>query len=146
MMPIRKTQNWLPDVFNDFFDNNWMAPANATAPAINVMEDEKIYKIEIAAPGMMKEDFNINLDADDDLVISMEKKHESTEPKDGNKKNARYLRREFNYSKFEQTLVLPEDIEKDKISAKMENGVLTISIPKQDENVKKQLARTISIN
>lgn len=119
-------------------------PAKATAPAINVLEDEKNYKVEVAAPGMSKSDFTINLDQDDDLVISMEHKEDNKESKD-QKKDARYLRREFNYSKFEQTLVLPDDIEKDKISAKMENGVLTINIPKMGEEAKKQLSHAITI-
>ena len=52
MMPVRRTQNWLPSIFNDFFDNEWMARANATAPAINVMESATDYKVEVAAPGM----------------------------------------------------------------------------------------------
>ena len=54
MMPVRRTQNWLPSIFNDFFDNDWMVKANATAPAINVFETEKEYKVELAAPGMTK--------------------------------------------------------------------------------------------
>ena len=59
MMPTRKyyNQNWLPSIFNDFFDNNWMEKANATAPAINVVESDKDYKVEVAVPGMTKEDF-----------------------------------------------------------------------------------------
>ena len=55
MMPVRRTQNWLPSIFNDFFDNEWMEKANATAPAINVLETEKEYKVELAAPGMTKD-------------------------------------------------------------------------------------------
>ncbi|KAA4382997.1 Hsp20/alpha crystallin family protein, partial [Bacteroides ovatus] len=51
-MPVRRTQSWLPSIFNDFFDNDWMVKANATAPAINVLETEKEYKVELAAPGM----------------------------------------------------------------------------------------------
>lgn len=76
MMPIRKynNQNWLPSIFNDFFDNDWMVKANATAPAINVIENEKDYKVEVAAPGMTKEDFNIHLGEDNELVITMEKR------------------------------------------------------------------------
>ena len=76
MMPIRRNynQNWLPSIFNDFFDNDWMEKANATAPAINVVENDNSYKIEVAAPGMTKEDFNIHLTEDNQLVISMEKK------------------------------------------------------------------------
>ena len=63
MMPTRKynNQNWLPSIFNDFFDNEWLTRANATAPAINVIESDKDYKVEVAAPGMTKEDFNIHM-------------------------------------------------------------------------------------
>ena len=61
-------------IFNDFFDNEWMEKANATAPAINVSESEREYKVEVAAPGMTKEDFNIHIDEDNNLVISMERK------------------------------------------------------------------------
>lgn len=139
MIPVRNSQNWLPDVFNDFFDTDRMATANATAPAINVLEDAHNYIVEMAAPGMEKGDFNLRLDADNDLVISMEKKP------DGQSQDVHYLRREFNYTKFEQTLVLPENIQKDKINAKMEDGILNIVIPKMDEIVKKQVSRAISI-
>ena len=78
MIPIRRTQIWVPSIFNDFFDNDWMVKANATAPAINVIETEKEYKVEVAAPGMTKEDFNIHINEENDLVISMEKKAENT--------------------------------------------------------------------
>lgn len=64
MMPVRRTQSWLPSIFNDFFDNDWMVKANATAPAINVLETEKEYKVELAAPGMTKDDFNVRIDED----------------------------------------------------------------------------------
>ena len=77
--PVRRTQNWLPSIFNDFFDNDWMVKANATAPAINVFETEKEYKVELAAPGMTKEDFNVHIDEENNLVISMEKKTENKE-------------------------------------------------------------------
>ena len=77
MMPVRRSQNWLPSIFNDFFDNEWMVKANATAPAINVIETEKAYKVELAAPGMTKEDFNVRIDEENNLVISMEKKTEN---------------------------------------------------------------------
>ena len=71
MMPVRRTQSWLPGIFNDFFDNDWMERANATAPAINVLETENNYKVELAAPGMTKEDFNVHIDEDSNLVITM---------------------------------------------------------------------------
>ena len=78
MMPTRKynNQNWLPSIFNDFFDNEWLTRANATAPAINVIESDKDYKVEVAAPGMTKEDFNIHISENNELVISMEKKND----------------------------------------------------------------------
>ena len=102
MMPVRRNnQTWLPSIFNDFFDNEWMEKANATAPAINVSESEREYKVEVAAPGMTKEDFNIHIDEDNNLVISMEKKTDNKEEK----KDRKYLRREFSYSKFEQTMI-----------------------------------------
>lgn len=74
MVPVKTNQNWLPSIFNDFFDNEWMARANATAPAINVIENEKDYKVELAAPGMTKNDFKVSVDESNNLVICMEKK------------------------------------------------------------------------
>jgi len=81
MMPVRRSQNWLPDVFNDLFNNDWMVRANATAPAINVIETEHDYKVEVAAPGMKKDDFNIKIDEENQLIVSMEKKQENNEEK-----------------------------------------------------------------
>ena len=145
MMPIRKynNQNWLPSIFNDFFDNDWMVKANATAPAINVIENEKDYKVEVAAPGMTKEDFNIHLGENNELVITMEKKNET---KEEDKENKKYLRREFSYSKFQQAFVLPEDVEKDKISATVTDGVLTIELPKRTPEEKAKINRVIEIH
>lgn len=143
MMPIRRNynQNWLPSIFNDFFDNDWMEKANATAPAINVVENDNSYKIEVAAPGMTKEDFNVRIDEDNNLVISMEKKSESKEEQ----KEHRYLRREFSYSKFQQTMILPDDVDKEKIAAGVEHGVLTIDLPKLSLEEIKKAERTIEI-
>lgn len=144
MMPVRRNFNetWMPSIFNDFFENNLMTKANATAPAINVIEDEKCYKVEVAAPGMTKEDFNIHLSDDNLLVISMEKKTENEEKDPSGKK---YLRREFSYSKFEQSLVLPDDVEKDRISASVNNGVLDIELPKQEPEERVKENRQIEI-
>ena len=122
MIPVNRKNSWLPDVFNDFFDTDFMPKANATAPAINVKESEIDYEVELAAPGMMKEDFNVHLNQDGDLSIKMESKKNNTEEE----KKAHYLRREFAYSKFEQTLILPDDVDKEKISAKVSDGVLTV--------------------
>ena len=146
MMPVRRSnQTWLPSIFNDFFDNDWMVKANATAPAINVIESDKDYKVEVAAPGMTKEDFKIHINEDNDLVISMEKKTESTEGDKGGKEESRYLRREFSYSKFEQTMILPDDVDKEKIGAAVENGVLDITLPKLSKENLPKLTRDIEI-
>lgn len=145
MTPSRRNYNqeWLPSIFNDFFDNDWMVKANATAPAINVIESDKDYKVEVAAPGMTKEDFNIHLSEDNELVISMEKK---TENKEEDKENKKYLRREFSYTKFQQALVLPDDVEKDKINANVTNGVLTIELPKRTPEEKARINKVIEIH
>ena len=140
MLPARRNnQNWIPDIFNDFFDTDWMVRTNATAPAINVIEKENAYELELAAPGMTKEDFNVTLDEQGDLVIKMEKKVEKSDEK----KEGHYLRREFNYSKFQQTMLLPEDTDREAISAKVENGVLLVNMPKlkkvEIEKAKKQI-------
>ena len=138
MLPVFGRNSWMPDVFNDFFDNDFMTRANATAPAINVKESEKEYTVELAAPGLKKEDFNVNIDRDGNLHIRMESKDEH---KDEDKKS-HYLRREFSYSKYEQTLLLPDDVEKDKIEAKVNDGVLTVNLPKKEnktDNAMKQI-------
>ncbi|MDQ7737772.1 Hsp20/alpha crystallin family protein [Prevotella corporis] len=130
--------SWLPEVFNDFFYNNNMPKANATAPAINVLESDKDYTVELAAPGLCRDDFEVNIDNDGDLTIKMEKKVSEKEQK------AHYLRREFAYSKYEQTLILPEDVDKEKIGAKMSDGVLNITLPKLEQKTQK-IARQIEV-
>ena len=134
------SQNWLPSEFNDFFDNNYMQRANATAPSINVAEDEKAYSVEVAAPGMTREDFNVHLDENGDLVINMEKKTREEE-----KKERKYLRREFSYTKYQQTLVLPDDVDKAKISAEVKNGLLSVTLPKVAE-AENRVARSIEVH
>ena len=142
MTPMRRyEQNWLPEIFNDFFANDWMNRTSATAPAINVIEDEKDYKVEVAAPGMKKEDFNVNVTDDNYLVLTMEKNNET---KDEDKKR-KYLRREFSYHKFEQSLALPEDVNKDEIKASVTDGILTIEIPKVKACEKKPTVKQIAI-
>ena len=130
--------SWLPEVFNDFFYNNNMPKTNATAPAINVLENETEYTVELAAPGLRKEDFDISINNDGDLVIKMEKKNDVKDEK------AHYLRREFAYSKYEQTLILPDDVDKDKVGARMSDGVLNITLPKLNKSVQK-VARQIEV-
>ena len=124
---MRRNAAWLPSVFNDLFDTDFMPKANCTAPAINVKETAKAYFVELAAPGMKKEDFNVHINDEGNLIIKMEQKQEQKEED----KSVRYLRREFSYTKYEQTLILPDDVDKEKISAKVENGVLTVELPKE---------------
>ena len=140
MTPMMRTNNWIPAVFNDFFDTDYMPRANSTAPAINVKETDKAYIVELAAPGMKKEDFNVHINDEGNLIIKMEKKDEKKEED----KSARYLRREFSYSKFEQTLLLPDDVKKEDITAKVEHGVLTVELPKVVEE-KVKVSRQIDI-
>lgn len=137
---MMRTSNWIPTVFNDFFDTDFMPRANCTAPAINVKETDKAYVVELAAPGMKKEDFNVHINDEGNLIVKMEKKNENKEEN----KSARYLRREFSYSKFEQTLLLPDDVKREDIKAHVENGVLTVELPKQVEE-KVKLSRQIEI-
>ena len=137
---MRRNAAWLPSVFNDLFDTDFMPKANATAPAINVKETDKAYIVELAAPGMKKEDFNVHINDDGNLIIKMESKQEHKEED----KNTRYLRREFSYSKYEQTLILPDDVKKDDIKAHVENGVLTVELPRVVEE-KVKLSRQIEI-
>lgn len=152
------SQNWLPSIFDDFFDNNWMNKTNATAPAINVLERRDAYVVEVAAPGMTKKDFNIHIDENNNLIISMEKKEETKEGDNcgcnGEAKGtavkckdeeSRYLRREFYYSKFQQALILPDDVDKMSISAQVENGILSVTLPKQTPEQKEKLLQHIEV-
>ena len=138
MLPVMNRNLWMPEEFNDFFDTDFMPRVSATAPAINVKESEKDYTVELAAPGLTKDDFNVNIDNDGNLHIKIENK---SNKKDEDKKS-HYLRREFSYSKYEQTLLLPDDVEKDKIAASVNHGVLTVELPKlvkAEENTARQI-------
>lgn len=126
MSTIRHYNNWIPSLFDEILDANYPRRQSYSTPAVNVIEKDNGYTIEVAAAGMTKEDFQIHVDHENNLVISMEKKQEKNE---GDEKK-HYLRREFNYSKFQQTLVLPDNVDKNGISARVSDGVLTIDIPK----------------
>ena len=128
--PAKRTQHWLPGIFNDFFGNEWIAKTNASAPALNIVETEKEYIIEIAAPGVTKDDFCVTVDKHDQLIVTVENRNSNEHEKKG-----KYLRREFAYSQFQQTLILPENVNKDAIHASQNNGVLTITIPKNQASV-----------
>ena len=140
MLPVMFKSNWFPTVFEDFLNNDIMPRANTTAPAVNVREDEKAYTMEVAAPGIKKEFCRVSINDEGNLSIAIENKFEHKETE----KKHRYLRREFSYSNYEQNYELPEDVEKEGISAKVEDGILTVTLPRVQKEVKK-LSRSINI-
>ena len=133
MLPVMFKNSWFPTVFDDFFNTDIVASAPRTAPAVNVKVDENAYTMEVAAPGLKKEFCRISINDEGNLNIAIENKFEHKEED----KKDHYLRREFSYTNYQQTYTLPEDVQKDDISAKVEDGVLTIVLPKmKKEEVK----------
>ena len=132
---LMRTNGWLPTVFEDFFNNDFMPRVNTTAPAVNVKADESAYTMELAAPGIKKESCRVSINDDGNLCIAIENKMEH---KDEDKKH-HYLRREFSYSNYEQNYTLPEDVDKEGIAAKVENGILTVTLPKVKKEEKKEV-------
>jgi len=140
MLPVMFKNSWFPTVFEDFLNNDFMPRANTTAPAVNVREDEKAYTMEVAAPGIRKEFCRVSINDEGNLSIAIENKVEHKEEE----KKHHYLRREFSYTNYEQSYTLPEDVDKDNIEAKVENGILTVTLPRMQKEVKK-LGRNINI-
>ena len=130
----------MPTLFEDFLNTDFMPRANSTAPAVNVKEDEKAYTMEVAAPGIKKEFCRVNINEDGNLCVAIENK---TEHKEGDHKH-HYLRREFSYTNYEQSYTLPEDVDSEQISAKVENGILTVVLPKKTK-VETKVSKTINI-
>ena len=141
MLPVLFKNSWFPTVFDDFLNTDFMPRANTTAPAVNVKEDEKAYTMELAAPGIKKDYCRVGINEDGNLTIAIENKMEH---KEENKKH-HYLRREFSYSNYQQNYTLPDDVERDKISAKVENGILTVTLPKIVKEEKK-FAKAIEVS
>ena len=135
------SNSWFPSVFDEFFNSDWMPKMKATAPAVNVKEDASAFTMEVAVPGIKKEFCRVNINADGNLDVAIENK---LEHKEENKKE-HYLRREFSYTNYQQTYVLPDNIVKDHISARVENGVLTIVMPKATKDEAKKIQRQIDI-
>lgn len=147
MLPARRFngQYGLTDFFNDFFDNRTMEKVGVTSPAINVKENETEYKIEVAAPGMCKDDFKVHLNKDGNLVVEMEKTDCGCKDKEKDKKDCKYLRKEFSYSKFSQTLLLPDNADKEGIDANVRNGILYVRIPKTTKEKVEEEKRVIEV-
>ena len=118
--------SWMPTLFDDFLNTDFMPRAKSTAPAVNVKESEKAYTMELAAPGIKKEYCRVGINEEGNLTIAIENKVEHKQED----KHHHYLRREFSYSNYEQAYALPDDVERDKISAKVEDGILTVTMPK----------------
>ena len=139
MLPVFRN-GWFPTLFTEFLDNDFMPRANTTAPAVNVKESETAYVMELAAPGIKKEYCRVSINDDGNLCIAIENKMEHKEEE----KKHHYLRREFSYTNYEQVYTLPEDVDKEHIEAKVEHGILTVTLPRVQKEEPK-LARTIAI-
>lgn len=142
----RNETGWLPSVFDDMFRTDWLGGTTnvnsigTSIPAVNIHETEDSFNVEVAAPGMAKEDFNIELDNDVLTISSVDKKENETTDKNG-----RYTRKEFSYSTFKRAFSLPDSVDSTKISASYTNGVLEIALPKKEE-AKIQAKRMIEIS
>lgn len=146
MLVATRNNDLMSTMFNELMNwNRWNGMCSTeettTAPKMNVSESDKDYRLELCIPGMKKEDLNLSIDTDNNLVIEMQKKEEK---KDGDEKR-HFLRREFSSTQFKQMLTLPENVKKEGIGAKVENGILTVSLPKYTSEEQKQLAQTITI-
>lgn len=146
MKLARRNENYFPSFFDRFFNNELMdwetanfSGTNTSLPAVNVKETNDNFSIELAAPGMTKDDFKINFQ-NNILTISSEKKNENDEKTDN------YTRKEFSYQSFRRSFSIPGNtVVGDKIEAKYTEGILNIIIPKREE-VKPQPMREIKIS
>lgn len=142
MLPMLRNKSFFPSIVDEFFGRDHL-PAlefqtGINMPSVNILECKDDFKIEVAAPGLDKSDFKINVE-NNVLNIASEKEEKNEE------NDERYMRREFSYTSFKRSFSLPQTVVSDQISAKHENGVLTISIPKREE-AKEKPARQIDIN
>ena len=139
LFPVIRTNNdWLDNAFNDFFSDNALSRMNATAPAVNVKVNENGYVMEVAVPGIKKEFCRVNIDDKGNLEIAIENKLEHKEEE----RKEHYLRREFSYSNYQQSYVLPDDVDREKVSAKVLDGVLEIALPrvrKEEQKVQRNI-------
>jgi HSP20 family protein len=141
MFPMISRRGYRPLTFQDFFNEDFVPSFNRTTsnlPAVNIKEDEKAYFLELAIPGMNKNDVKIEL-KDEMLTISSEHKEEKEEKTEG------YNRKEFSYNSFCRSFYLPEGVDTEKINASYKDGVLGIEIPKKDEE-KKIKSREVTIS
>jgi len=143
---LTKRTESFPTLFDEFFKpwdpwfNNggglWSKPL--TMPSVNITENKDDYKIAVAAPGLKKSDFNIDIEGNM-LSVSCEKEEKKDE------KDARHTRREYNYSSFSRSFTLPDEVMKEKIEAVYEDGVLNLTLPKKEEAKKMALSKHIAV-
>ena len=147
MTLMKRNGNLLPMIFDDFFNrdvfdwnNSNYSYTNTTIPAVNIKETAENYEVQVAAPGMTKDDFKVELDGNS-LTISSEKSQQNEQ-----KEGERFSRKEFSYQSFQRTFNLQKDVvDIDKIQAKYDNGILHLLIPKKEE-VKQKPPRRIQIS
>lgn len=142
MLPVFRSRN-LPDLFDEFFNSNLLPNfveegAWKSTPAVNIYENNEKFEIEVAAPGLEKDDFKIDL-KNDHLVVYSEKKDKKEE-----KEKGKVVRSEFKYSSFQRSFALPKEVDVTNIKASHKNGVLTIELPKKTE-YKENWSRQIEI-
>lgn len=147
MLVTRRNPNMMPSLLNELLDwNNWntnlCTDEHCSMPKMNVTETDEEYELQLCVPGLTKEDLNLSIDSDNNLVVEMVQKEEK---KEEDKKHRRFLRHEFSEMQFKQLLSLPENVKKEKIEAKVEHGILTILLPKFTEKEKDALAQRIEI-
>ena len=183
MVPVIRNRNWLPNWLDDFFGDDWTfnRTNQFASPSVNIIEKEKNFCIEVAAPGMTRNDFHVCVNEGNELVVSLEKycgadkepapegkqthdntydtqqqhaktggnndnnKQTAAPAKDDAKEKTTYLRREFSYGSFRRSFILPDNVDKSKISATMKHGVLTIQLPKKEEDKTTPAVREIAI-
>jgi HSP20 family protein len=134
-MLARINRPYVPAYWDDFFNDKFFNQLKSTGsgesrPAVNISEDDRGYTIEVAAPGISRDAFNLNIE-NDLLTVSTEQK----ESKDEQKQN--FLRREFNYQTFKRSFELPETIDQDQINATHDAGILILNLPKKEEEIQK---------
>jgi HSP20 family protein len=144
MTLVKRDNNvWLPSIFEDvlnadLFGGTSLNSMNTYVPAVNIKETENDFKIEVAAPGIKKENFNIELD-NDELTIASELKDEHTDQSEN------YTRKEFNYNSFKRVFTLPDSANPEDIKADYTDGVLVVTIAKKEE-AKKPEKKLIAIS
>ncbi len=126
MLPVMLRNSWFPTLFDEFLNSDVMPHNQVTAPAVNVKETPEAYVMEVAAPGIKKEYCRVHINDDGNLSIAIENK---LEHKEEDKKH-HYLRREFSFTNYQQNYTLPDNVDRDNISASVENGILTVNLPK----------------